>query len=189
MFPHLKHVWFIGCAFHTPYPTCAFIMPYSCIAHMHLLHASCQPYHAMFYFMLLHHFDLLVSLACHVYFILCSILFLRCFVFCFSFNFHSSCTSYASLSLFLSSFLPLLLHGLFVYLWQKRRRVSSFLYDSCAHSQGEKFYLVHICRGRNSIGEMHILKWRRHLLMRKPCFVLFYIMFFFCFLYGALSYF
>ena len=189
MFPQLEHVWFIGCVFHTPNPTCAFLMPCSCIAHMHLLHTSRHPYHAIFYFMLLHHFDLLASLACHVFFILCSILFLRCFLFCLSFIFHSPCLSYASLSFFLSSFLSHIFLGPFIYLWQKRRRVSLFLFDSYAHSQGEKFYLVHIRRERNSIWEMHIPRGRRHLFMRKPCFVLFYIMFVFFFSSSSSSFF
>ena len=56
----------------------------------HALHitfcTACHPYHAMFYFMLLHHFDLLASLACHVYFMLCSILF--CLLFEFHFLIH-----------------------------------------------------------------------------------------------------
>ena len=93
------------------------------------------------------------SLACHVYFILCSIL-----CFCHSFEFH-----------FLIRFEPLMHHTLahifFSFLpssWliclfvTKRGRlykrvyrcVSSCFYDSCAHSLGEKFYLVHIRKGR-----------------------------------------
>ena len=55
------------------------------------------------------------SLVCHIYFMLCSILFLRYFVFCLNFISHSSYASYASISLFVSSFLSLLLLGPFVY--------------------------------------------------------------------------
>ena len=99
MFPHKEHVWFIGFVFYIRYPTCAFLMSCSCIAHSHILHIPCHPYHAMFFFMLLHHFDLLASLACRVYFILCSIMFLRCFIFWLSFISHSSCTPYSFFSL------------------------------------------------------------------------------------------
>ena len=123
-------------------------MPCSCIAHMHLLHTSCHPYHAMFYFMLLHHFDLLASLACHVFFILCSILFLRCFLFCLSFIFHSSCLSYASLSFFLSSFLSLIFLGPFVYSCQKGGEYTREYTKKYCH-----FYMAldHILKGRNFI--------------------------------------
>ena len=38
MFPPQEHVWFIGFAFYTPCPTCAFLMPCSCIAHNHLIY-------------------------------------------------------------------------------------------------------------------------------------------------------
>ena len=43
MFPHQDHVWFIGCVFNTPCPTCAFSMLWSCIAHCHLLPTPMQP--------------------------------------------------------------------------------------------------------------------------------------------------
>lgn len=63
----------------------------------------------------------------------------------------------------------------------KKGREYRHFYMTLVHILKERFYLVHICRGRNSIGEMHILKGRRHLFMRKPCFVLFYIVFVFLF--------
>ena len=69
--------------------------------------------------MLLHHFDHLASLTFYVYYMLCRIVFLRYFVFCLSFISHSSCTPHASLSLFLSSFIFLILLGPFVYSCQK----------------------------------------------------------------------
>ena len=47
--------------------------------------------------------------------------------------------------------------------------VSSFLYNLCAHFQGEKFYFMHIRRER-VIGEMHKPKGRRLFFMRKLCF-------------------
>ena len=91
---------------------------FSCLVHALHICTFCTHLvnHAMFYFMLLHHFDLLASLACHVFFILCSILFLRCFLFCLSFIFHSPCLSYASLSFFLSCFLSHIFLGSFIYL-------------------------------------------------------------------------
>ena len=56
-------------------------------------------------------------------------------------------------------------------------------YDSCAHSQEEKFYLVHIYRGRNFIGEMHIPRGRRHLLWENlVLFALHYVCFLVCFM-------
>ena len=38
MFSPQEHVWFIGFSFYTPCPTCAFLMPCSCIAHNHLMY-------------------------------------------------------------------------------------------------------------------------------------------------------
>ena len=138
MFPHKEHVCFIGFVFYIRYPTCAFLMSCSCIAHSHILHIPCHPYHAMFFFMFLHHFDLLASLACRVYFILCSIMFLRCFIFWLSFISHSSCTPYAFFfPLILYSFLSLNLLGPFVYLCQKGGEYTR-----------ESIGLVHIRRGK-----------------------------------------
>ena len=109
------------------------------------------------------------------FFMLCSILFLRYFVFCLSFIFsfilhplmHLDPCSYLL-------FFPL--SSCFIFLFMTKREkaykrvyqsVSSFQYDSCAYSQGKKFYLVYIHRGRNSIREMHILRGRRHLLWKN----------------------
>ena len=97
----------------------------------------------------------------------------------FSFILHPSCI--ITLVHIFFSFPPSFLSiCLFV---TKRGRVLSFLYDSCAHSQEEKFYLMHIRRGRNSIREMHILRERRHLCMRKPCFICFTLCLFSCLLW------
>ena len=112
------------------------------------------------------------SILSHVYFMLCSILFLRWFVLCLSFISHSSCTPYSSLSLILSSSFALLLLGPFVYSWKKWKEYCHFYMT-----------LVHILRGRNFIGDMHIPRERGHLFLRKPCFVLFYIMFVFLFFF------
>ena len=67
------------------------------------------------------------------------------------------------------------------------RSVSSFLYNSCAHSQGEKFYLMHIRKGRNPLGKC-MYQGREDFSYKKTLFCLFYIMCFLVFLYCALSY-
>ena len=105
--------------------------------------------------MLLHHFDHLASLTFYVYYMLCRIVFLRYFVFCLSFISHSSCTPHASLSLFLSSFIFLILLGPFVYSCQKGGEYSR-------EYTREYITFVHILRERNSRGGMHIPKGRRH---------------------------
>ena len=138
MFPHQEHVWFIGCVFNTPCPTCAFSMLWSCIAHSHPLHTSLLPLSCIGLY--------LISSSQHIMFTLCFVAF--CFVFCLSFISHSSCTPHASLSLFIPSSLALNSPWPFVYSCQKVGRVYSrvvywrvlsFLYDSCAHSQ---FYFL-----------------------------------------------
>ena len=129
------------------------------------------------------------SVECHVYFMLYSMLFLRCFIFCLSFIFsfilHPSCINFyhCSYLLFFPSFLliHLSIHdkitGVYCYFYMTR---------------------VHILRGRNSTlctfvgGESHrgdaYTKGKKTFFMRKPCFVLFYLMLVFSLLYGALSY-
>ena len=85
------------------------------------------------------------SLVCYVYFMLCSI-FLMFLSFVWTSFSHSSCTPYASLSLFISSFLSLLPLDSFVYSWQKggeyiRKYTGVYCYFYMTH--------VHILRGRN----------------------------------------
>ena len=143
MFPHQKHVWFISCVFYKPCPICAFLMYCSCIAHSHLMHTPLLPLPCLGLYIVSS------SLACHVYFMLCSIDFLSCFVFCLSFIFSFILYPHALLSLFISSFLSLILLDPFVY--------------SCPYTK-ESIGLMHIRRGRNSIGEMHIPRERRHIL-------------------------
>ena len=70
--------WFV---FYTLLPTCAFLKLCSCIAHNHLLHTPLLPLPCLGLYLVSS------SLACHVYFILCNIVFLRCSVFCLSFIF------------------------------------------------------------------------------------------------------
>ena len=86
---------------------------FSCIAHSHLMHTPLLPLPCLGLYLVFS------FLECHVYFMFCSILFLRCFAFCLSIISHSSCTSHASLSLFISSYLSLILLGSFVYSCQK----------------------------------------------------------------------
>ena len=70
--------WFV---FYTLLPTCAFLKLCSYIAHNHLLHTPLLPLPCLGLYLVSS------SLACHVYFILCNIVFLRCSVFCLSFIF------------------------------------------------------------------------------------------------------
>ena len=117
------------------------------------------------------------SLACHVYFILCSIMSLRCFIFRLSFIFsyilHPSCIIFYSYSF---SLLPF---DSFIYSWQKEGEytkvyigVFHHLYDLCTFLGGEILLCAH-SYGEKAIGEMHIPRGRRHSFIRKPCFVLF----------------
>ena len=131
--------WFV---FYTLLPTCAFLMPCSCIAHSHLMHTHFLPLSCLGLYLVSS------SLVCHVYFMFCSILFLRYFFFCLSFISHSSCAPHASLPLFIAFFLSLLPFYPFVYLWQKGREYTR---EYC------HFYMtfVHILRGRNSISCAH----------------------------------
>ena len=87
MFPHQKHVWFIGCVFYTPCHTCVFLMLCSRIEHSNLLHTpllamSCLGLYLVF-----------SSSTCHVYFILSSIfkVFFFFFELYFSFILYPSC--------------------------------------------------------------------------------------------------
>ena len=150
-------------------------MPCSCIAHSHLMYTPLSPLPCLGLY--------LVSsfLACHVYLILCSIVFLRCFVFCFelhSFVLYPSCI----ITLVHIFFLSLFLLGPFVYSCQKGEKYTG---------EYSHFYmiLVQICRGRNFIGEMHIPKGRKHPFIKKTmfCFVLLFVCFL-VYVYGVLSY-
>ena len=86
------------------------------------------------------------SLACHVYFMLYSIVSLRCFIFCLSFIFsfilHPSCI----ILLLISSFLSILPLDSFVYSWQKGGEYIGEYTGVFCH-----FYMtiVHILKGKN----------------------------------------
>ena len=137
MFPHSEYVWFIGCVFNTPYPICAFFMHWSCIAHSPSCTRLCYPCHALVY----------VSSSQHLMFTLyyVALCFVLELIFIFSFISHPSC-----IIIIVRSFISCPLFSLTLCLFlTKRGRVYSreytgvflsFLYDSCAHPQGEKFY-------------------------------------------------
>ena len=116
----------------------------------------------------------------HVYFILCSILFLRCFVFCLS-SFLIHVVPYMH---------PILVHIFISFLYSswiicvfvtKRERVLSFLYDSCPHSQGEKFYFLCTFVGGEILRGYAYAKGEKIPYNEKTlfCFVSFYIIFVF----------
>ena len=162
MFPYQKHVWFIGCVFNTPYPTCAFFMHWSCIALSHLLHTPLLPLSCIA-FDLASSCQLVMSTLCSVAFYI--VLGLR---FIFSFISHPSCIISIVRS-FISC--PRFSLTLCLFLTKRGRVYSSEYTGVFCH-----FYmtLMHILRGRNSIsrahlqgeryfiGEMHISRGRRH---------------------------
>ena len=139
MFPHQEHVWFIGCVFNTHCPTSAFSMYWSCIAHNHLLHTPLLPLSCNGFY--------LTSLSQHVMFTSYFVAFYFVFGLSFFFSFisHPSC-----IIIIVHTFIshPLFSLTLCLFLTKRRRVYSreyigvflSFLYDSCAHPQGEKFY-------------------------------------------------
>ena len=85
MFPHQEHVRFIGCVFNTTFPTCAFFMHWSFIAHSHILHTPLLPLSCI-------GLDL-TSSSQHVMSTLCSVVFyiVLGLSFIFSFISHPSC--------------------------------------------------------------------------------------------------
>ena len=91
------------------------------------------------------------SLACHVYFMLCSIVSLRCFIFCLSFIFsfilHPSCI----ITLLISSFISLLPLDSFVYSWQKG---GEYTWEYTEEYTGlyRHFYMTHVHTLRESRG-------------------------------------
>ena len=136
------------------------------------------------------------SLACHVYFMLCSI-FLS-FVWA-SFS-YLSCTPHASLPLFISYFLSHIPLDSFVYSWQKGREYTREYTEVYRH-----LYMTHVRKhlylwlwGRNSTSctfverESHrrdvYTMGEETFFMREPCFALFFFTIVFTLLYGALSY-
>ena len=139
MFPHQEHIWFIDYVFNTPYPTCAFFMHWSYIAHSHLLHTPLLPLSCIGLY--------LASSSQHVMSILYFVAFyiVLGLSFIFSFISHPSCiinivrTFISCPHFFLTLCLFLTKRGR-VYSRAYTGEFLSFLYDSCAHLQGEKFY-------------------------------------------------
>ena len=139
MLPHQEHVWFIGCVFNTPSPTCAFFMHWSCITHSHLLHTPLLPLSCIGLY--------LVSSSQHVMFTFCFVA--LCFVlglsFIFSFISHPSCIisivrSFISCPRFSLTLCLFLTKRGRVYSREYTKEFLSFLYGSCVHPYGEKFY-------------------------------------------------
>ena len=138
MFPHKKHVWFIGCVFNTPCPICAFSMHWSWHIVTSCTHL-CYPCHALVYILFLH-----PTMSCLPY-ALQHLVMSYVLSFIFSFILHPSCIIlliYSFVSCILFSLTPLsicvkkgesILQSVY---W----RVFSFLYGSCALPLGEKFY-------------------------------------------------
>ena len=150
MFPHQEHIWFIDYVFNTPYPTCAFFMHWSCIAHSHALHIAThctQPPLAHTFATLVMHWSIpyFFILACHVYLMFCSIL--HCLRFELHFLIHLAPPMHHQHCSYLHLLPSFLLDPLSIpdkkgesILQKLYQRVLSFLYDSCAHPQGKKFY-------------------------------------------------
>ena len=152
MFPHQEHVWIIGCIFNTPYPTCAFSVHWSCIAHNHPLLTPLLPLSCI---------DLyLVSSSQHVFFTLCLVEF--CFSlglsFIFSFMLLPSCIiiivrTFISCSLF--SLTPLSIHvkkresilqssipkSFVISIWLLCTSLGEKFYFSCTFVGGEIFHI------------------------------------------------
>ena len=162
-------------------------MHFSCLIHALHIATSCAHLYYLSHVLVY----ILFPYPQHVmfYFMLCSIVFLTCFVFCLSFIFsfilYPSCI--ITLVHIFFSFPP---SSLSICLFMTKRgrvyqrvyrRVLSFLYDSCAYSKGEKFYFLCTILGGESLRGDAYTKGRRHFLLRKPCFVLFYSMLVFLF--------
>ena len=135
------------------------------------------------------------SLICHVYFMLCSIVSLSCFVLCLSFIFLFILNPSCILSLFISSVLYLIPLASFVSSQQKGGEYTGVYTEVYRH-----FYITHVhtLRGRNFIsctfvrGESRrgdaYTKGEKTSFMKKPCFALFYFMLVFLLFYGVFSY-
>ena len=139
MFPHQEYVWFIGCVFNTPCPTCAFSMHWSCIAHSHLLHTPLLPLSCIGLY--------LFSSFQHVIFTLCFVAFYFVLGLSFIFLFisHPSCIisiarSFISCPCFSLTLCLFLTKRGRIYSREYSGEFVSFLYGSCVHPYGEKFY-------------------------------------------------
>ena len=157
MFPHQEHVRFIGCVFNTSCPTCAFFM-----------HCT-QPPLAQTFATLVMHWSLpyFFILACHAYLMLCNVLLYLRFELHFLIHLaplmhHQHCSYLHLLPSFILDPLSIPDKKGESILQRMFRSILSFLYDSCAHPQGENFIShAHLQGERYSIGEMHIPRGRK----------------------------
>ena len=173
MFPYWEHVWFIGCIFNTPCHTCAFFMHQSCIAHSHLLHTPLLPLSCIGLY--------LASSSQHVMFTLCFVAFYFVFSLSFIFSFISH-PSYIIIIVHTFISCPLFSLTLCLFLTERGRVYSR---EYIGEFLSFLMTLVHILTGRNSIsrthlqgerysiGEMHMLRGRRHCDNKKTLFCLF----------------
>ena len=173
MFPHQEYVWIIGCVFNTPCLTCAFSMHWSYIAYCHLLHTPLLPLSCIGLY--------LVFSSQHVMFTLNSVASYYVLYFELHFLIHLAPLMHYSTYSFLHR-LPSFLLDPFVYSCQKggEYTLDQYTREFC-HS-----YMTHVHspRERNSIsrarlqeeryliGEMHILRGRRHCVNKKTSFYL-----------------
>ena len=137
---------------------------------------------------------IILSMSCSLCFVA---FFLRCFYLSFELHFliYVAPLMHHLLPLFISSFLSLLPLDSFVYSWQKGGEYTREYTSVYRH-----VYIIHVhnLRGRNSTsctfikGESYkgdtYTKGEKTSFMKKPCFVLFYLMLVFLLLYGALSF-
>ena len=152
-------------------------MLWSCIAHSHLLHTPLLPLSCISLY--------LVSSSQHVMFTLCfmAFYFVLGLSFIFSFILHPSCII---LLVYTFIFCPRFSLTLCLFMIKRGRvysrviyrRVLSFLYDSCAHPQKEKFYFLYtFVRGDIPQGRYIYQGGKDIVLLRKLCFVCFLVCF------------
>ena len=167
-----------------------------CIFHALVMHCTQPPLAYTFAtLVMLWSIPYFFILACHVYFMLCSILLCLLFELHFSLILHSSC-----IILLVHTLISCPRFSLALCLFVSKRgrvysrvvyqRVLSFLYDSCARSQGEKFYFSCTFVGGVMFhkGDAYTKGEKTLMLIRKLCFVCFSLCLFSCFLYSALGY-
>ena len=142
----------------------------------------------------LHHVPL--SLACHVYFMLCSIsldVFVFCLSFIFSFILHPSCIIFYPCSYLI--FFPFFL---LIHLSIRDKKGESILESipvcfvisiwlTCTILRGENYTSCTFVGGESHRRDAYT-KGKKTFFFRKPCFVLFYLILVFLLFYGALSY-
>ena len=174
MFPHEEHVWFIDCVFNTPCLTCAFFMHWSCIAHSHLLHTPLLSLSCISLYLVSHwSIPCFFILACHVYLMLCSILFFLLLELHFPFILHPLCIITLVHTLISC---PLFSLTLCLFLLKRERVYFFHFYMTLVHILRRRNSISHAHLsgrgggGRYSIREMHIARKRRHYVNKKTLF-------------------